>query len=149
MKSFAPTTSQPVQLSSKEYTVLRAHLMGLSEIALTQLLRCSNQTLSALWFGLTRKFKVENSYMVVKKALQMGLISEENYQPEFTKEATLAFLDEFGIPQLSNEKSIHTKWEAYQYLLKYQSYLNQFEPQKKSYRSGIKDFLGLRHLALL
>ena len=98
MKSFAPTTSQPVQLSSKEYTVLRAHLMGLSEIALTQLLRCSNQTLSALWFGLTRKFKVENSYMVVKKALQMGLISEENYQPEFTKEATLAFLDEFGIP---------------------------------------------------
>ena len=148
MKSFAPTTSQPVQLSSKEYTVLRAHLMGLSEIAPDSIIGCSNQTLSALWFGLTRKFKVENSYMVVKKALQMGLISE-NYLPEFTKEATLAFLDEFGIPQLSNEKSIHTKWEAYQYLLKYQSYLNQFELQKNPTEAGLKTFCGSRHLALL
>ena len=93
----SPTTSKslnPVQLSSKEFTVLRAHLMGFSEIALTQLLHCPKQTLHALWFGLIKKFKVENSYMVVKKALQIGLISEENYLPEFTKEATLAFLDE-------------------------------------------------------
>lgn len=131
MKFFAPKSSNPIQLSPREYTVLRAHLMGLSEVALTQLLQCSKQTLNALWFALTRKFKVENSYMVVKKAMQMGLISEENYLPEFTKEATLTFLDEFGLPQVSTEKSTNHKWEIYQYLLKYQSYLNQYDIQKK------------------
>ena len=96
MKPKTPKSLNPVRLSSKELTVLRAQLLGFSEIALTQLLHCSKQSLHALWHGLFNKFKVENSYMVVKKALQMGLISEENYLPEFTKDATLAFLDEVG-----------------------------------------------------
>ena len=57
-----PTTSKslnPVQLSSKEFTVLRVYLMGFSEIALIQLLHCSKQTLHALWFSLFKKFKVK------------------------------------------------------------------------------------------
>ena len=131
MKPTTPKSLNPIQLSSKEFTVLRAHLMGFSEIALTQLLHCSKQTLHALWFGLFKKFKVENSYMVVKKALQMGLISEENYLPEFTKEATLAFLDECGTLQSNPTEISNSKWETYQYLLKYQSYLNRYDYQKK------------------
>ena len=131
MKPTTPKSLNPVRLSSKEFTVLRAHLMGFSKIALTQLLHCSKHTLHALWFGLFKKFKVENSYMVVKKALQMGLISEENYLPEFTKEATLAFLDECGTLQSNPTEVSNSKWETYQYLLKYQSYLNRYDYQKK------------------
>ena len=48
MKPTTPKSLNPVQLSSKEFIVLRAHLMGFSEIALTQLLHCSKQTLHAL-----------------------------------------------------------------------------------------------------
>ena len=69
--------------------------------------------------------------MVVKKALQMGLISEENYLPEFTKDATLAFLDECGTLQSNPTVVSNSKWETYQYLLKYQSYLNRYDHQKK------------------
>ena len=69
--------------------------------------------------------------MVVKKALQMGLISEENYLPEFTKEATLAFLDESGKLQSNSTEVSNSKWDTYQYLLKYQSCLNRYDYQKK------------------
>ena len=41
--------------------------------------------------------RVENQYSVIKKALQIGLVSEDNYQPEFVKEATLAYLDDFTV----------------------------------------------------
>ena len=78
MKPTSPKFSNFVQLSPKEYTVLRAHLMGFSDLALTQLLDCSKQALQALLFELFKKFKVDNSYMVVKKVLQMGLI--EGYE---------------------------------------------------------------------
>ena len=131
MKPTTPKSLNPVQLSSKEITVLRAQLLGFSDVALTQLLYCSKHTLHALWHGMFKKFKVENSYMVVKKALQMGLISEENYQPEFTKDATLAFLDECGTLKSNPTGDSNNKWEIYQYLLKYQSYLNRSENQKK------------------
>ena len=126
-----PKSLHSIELSPKEYTVVRAHLLGFSEIALTQLMECSKQTLHALWFDLYKKFNVENSYLVVKKALQMGLISEENYLPEFTKEATLAFLEECGTLKINGEGSRKSKWETYQYLLKYHCYITGFDPNKK------------------
>ena len=51
--------------------------------------------------------------MVVKKALQMGLISEENYLPEFTKEATLAFLDEVGGVYFNVVKTKHQGYSKF------------------------------------
>ena len=131
MKPTSDKFSNFVQLSPKEYTVLRAHLMGFSDLALTQLLDCSKQALQALWFELFKKLKVENSYMVVKKALQMGLIEEGNYHPEFLKEATLAFIDKHGASPINHIDDLKSKWETYQYLLKYHNYINQCIDDKK------------------
>ena len=131
MKPTSPKFSNFVQLSPKEYTVLRAHLMGFSDLALTQLLDCSKQALQALWFELFKKFKVDNSYMVVKKVLQMGLIEEGNYHPEFLKEATLAFIDKYGASPINHIEDLKSKWESYQYLLKYHNYINQCIDDKK------------------
>lgn len=123
----APITShnQP-KLSSKEYTILRAFLMGLSELALLQLLHCTKQELNKYWYEIFTKLKVENTYLAIKKALQMGLISEENYQPEYIKEATLAFLDERGVPLSSDANQSNNRGVTYQYLLNYQSFLNHY-----------------------
>ena len=131
-----------LQLSSREYTIIRAYLLGFSDTSLLQLLDCSKQELVNSWHELYQKFRVENKYSVIKKALQIGLVSEDNYQPEFVKEATLAYLDEFGTQQAysSTHNINNNKWESYQYLLKYLTFLNQYENQKKTHRSGIKDF---------
>lgn len=98
MKPAPITSHNQLKLSSEEYTILRAYLMGLSELALLQLLHCTKQELNKYWYEIFTKLKVENTYLAIKKALQMGLISEENYQSEYIKEATLAFLDERGVP---------------------------------------------------
>ena len=94
-----------LQLSSREYTIIRAYLLGFSDTSLLQLLDCSKQELVNSWHELYQKFRVENQYSVIKKALQIGLVSEDNYQPEFVKEATLAYLDEFGTRK--------TGWQTY------------------------------------
>lgn len=82
MKPAPITSHNQLKLSSKEYTILRANLMGLSELALLQLLHCTKQELNKYWYEIFTKLKVENTYLAIKKALQMGLISEENY-PEY------------------------------------------------------------------
>lgn len=121
------------QLSSIEYSIIRAYLLGFSDTSLVQLLDCSKQELVKYWHELYQKFKVENQYMVIKKALQIGLVSEENYQPEYVKEATLAYLDEFGTQQAysATHNINNNKWESYQYLLKYLTFLNRYIDHKK------------------
>ncbi len=72
MKPAPITSHNQLKLSSEEYTILRAYLMGLSELALLQLLHCTKQELNKYWYEIFTKLKVENTYLAIKKELQMG-----------------------------------------------------------------------------
>ena len=69
MKPAPITSHNQLKLSSKEYTILRAYLMGLSELALLQLLHCTKQELNKYWHEIFTKLKVENTYLAIKMAL--------------------------------------------------------------------------------
>ena len=76
MKSASLSIPKHLNLSPIEYTILRSYIMGLSEIALRQLLDCTRQELNHYLYDLCKKFRVENVYMLINKALQLGIISE-------------------------------------------------------------------------
>ncbi len=128
--SFSTTTSPT--LSSKEYAVIRAYLLGLSEATIMQLLQLDRLALAKIWEALYKKFKRNNPYVLIQSVVQLGLIEIENYLPETAKTATLAFIDQyqdqfpFKVPKTEGEK-----WVCYHFLLKYQRFLVDHEKEEK------------------
>ncbi len=127
LKSYFPTAQGP-QLSSKEYAVVRAYILGLSEETLMQLLQIERLELAQIWNQLFEKFKLNNPYVVIRRIIQLGLIEVENYLPETVKSSTLHFIklhqDQFPFQCPKTEGD---KWIYYHFLLKYSSFLERYE----------------------
>ena len=126
-KSIFSTAKSP-QLSSKEYAVVRSYMLGLSEETLMQLLQIERYELAQVWNQLFKKFKLNNSYVLVRKIIQLGLVKVDNYLPETVKSSTLDFInlhqDQFPF---KCPKSEGDKWIYYHFLLKYVSFLERYE----------------------
>lgn len=126
-KSIFSTAKSP-QLSSKEYAVVRSYMLGLSEETLMQLLQIERYELAQVWNQLFKKFKLNNSYVLVRKIIQLGLVKVDNYLPETVKSSTLNFInlhqDQFPF---KCPKSEGDKWIYYHFLLKYVSFLERYE----------------------
>lgn len=99
--------------------------MGLSEIALRQLLDCTRQELNHYLYDLCKKFRVENVYMLINKALQLGIISDQNYTPEYIKQATLAFIEAVKDLPMGSEEYTKNKWMIYSFLLEYHCFIHK------------------------
>ena len=123
MKSASLSTPKHLNLSPIEYTILRSYIMGLSEIALRQLLDCTRQELNHYLYDLCKKFRVENVYMLINKALLLGIISDQNYAPEYIKQATLAFIEAAEDLPMGSEEYTKNKWMIYSYLLEYHCFI--------------------------
>ena len=91
-KSIFSTAKSP-QLSSKEYAVVRSYMLGLSEETLMQLLQIERFELAQVWNQLFKKFKLNNSYVLVRRIIQLGLVEVDNYLPETVKSSTLDFIN--------------------------------------------------------
>ena len=111
-KSIFSTAKSP-QLSSKEYAVVRSYMLGLSEETLMQLLQIERYELAQVWNQLFKKFKLNNSYVLVRKIIQLGLVEVDNYLPETVKSSTLDFINlhqdkfPFKCPKSEGDKWIY------------------------------------------
>ena len=125
---FTPPPS--TQLLPKEYAVIRAYMLGLSEQTLMQLLQMDQFEIKSIWIQLFKKYKRNNTYVLIRKIIQLGLIEVDNYLPETIKTSTLDFInlhcDQFP---LESPKSEGEKWMYYHFLLKYYSFLERYEKE--------------------
>ena len=124
------TTTPSTQLLPKEYAVIRAYMLGLSEQTLMQLLQMDQFEIKSIWIQLFKKYKRNNTYVLIRKIIQLGLIEVDNYLPETVKTSTLDFInlhcDQFP---LESPKSEGEKWMYYHFLLKYYSFLERYEKE--------------------
>ena len=124
------TTPHSTQLLPKEYAVIRAYMLGLSEQTLMQLLQMDQFEIKSIWIQLFKKYKRNNTYVLIRKIIQLGLIEVDNYLPETVKTSTLDFInlhcDQFP---LESPKSEGEKWMYYHFLLKYYSFLERYEKE--------------------
>ena len=79
------SSSNSPELSPKEYAVIRAYMLGLSESILIQLLQIERFELAQIWEQLFEKFKQNNPYVLICRMIQMGVIEVDNYLPETIK----------------------------------------------------------------
>lgn len=118
------------ELSPKEYAVIRAYMLGISEETLMQLLQLDKFEIKKIWNRLFEKYKRNNTYVLIRKIIQLGLIEVDNYLPETVKTSTLDFInlhcDQFP---LESPKSEGEKWMYYHFLLKYYSFLERYEKE--------------------
>lgn len=132
--SSKPFTTSPTttQLSATEYAVIRSYILGISESTIQQLLQLDHERIKTMWQDLFERFKLNNRYVVIRKVIQMGLIEVENYLPETIKTSTLDFIHAYQNQfPLKSPESEGEKWLCYHFLLKYNSFLERIEAEKK------------------
>ena len=122
------TSTSTSELSPKEYAVIRAYMLGLSEETLMQLLQLDKFEIKKIWNRLFEKYKRNNIYVLIRKIIQLGLIEVDNYLPETVKSSTLEFINlHHNQFPLQSPKSEGEKWICYHFLLKYYSFLERYE----------------------
>ena len=137
----APTSPTPrIELSPKEKTLLRAYAFGLSDREIVEIINFQRIELQSITQALFKKFRVKNLFILVSKAIDMGFIDYQRSINESTKTAILSFIDQnaqvFSLGERMPE-AVRVKW--YKVLLNFLEEVKKGD-QKKSHRSGIKDF---------
>jgi len=126
------SSSNSPELSPKEYAVIRAYMLGLSESTLIQLLQIERFELAQIWEQLFEKFKQNNPYVLICRMIQMGVIEVDNYLPETIKSLALEFIHLHQDLLPSNSiKSEGDKRMCYHFLLKYTRFLEYTGQEKK------------------
>ena len=106
------TSTKKPTLSPKEYAVIRSYMLGLSEESLKQLMQIECAEINEIWSALFAKFKLNNTYVLIRKVIQLGLIEVDNYLPETIKSSTLDFInfhqDQFPLMSPKSEGEVLT-----------------------------------------
>ncbi len=111
-------------LSPKEYALLRALAVGLSETETCKILQLSPFKFRVVLQKLYLRFNVHNAYALVSKAKIVGVLSQENYVEEEVKEITHQFLTQTQASiSTSNANVKGFQNDQYQFLLAYYSHL--------------------------
>lgn len=112
------STTKNLELSPKEYAVVRSYILGLSDETLMQFLQIDRFDLAQVWNKLYKKFNQSNPYVLIRRIIQLGLIEVGNYLPETVKSSTLDFInlhqDQFPF---KCPKSEAEKWAYFRKLL--------------------------------
>lgn len=77
------TTPPSTQLLPKEYAVIRAYMLGLSDQTLMQLLQIDQFEIKSIWIQLFKKYERNNSYVLIRKIIQLGLIEGNEKKASF------------------------------------------------------------------
>ena len=118
-------TVDSAKITDFEYSFLRSYALGLSEVAIQQMLSLSKEDFKNIKYSLFQKLEVQNTYFAVKRAYECGLLCAIGYTDEVIKSKTLSFLEnnieEFQKISKTREKAI---WACYDLLLEFRNELN-------------------------
>jgi len=138
------TLIHSIKLTDFEYSILKSCALGLGDFEIKRLLILDDNSFKEIKKSLFKKLGVQNTYCAVIRSYELGFLSAVNYTEESIKAETLRFFEKrIQIFQAVSQENDEALWECYDLLLEYRVELNEVkekQAQKKSHRSGIKDF---------